>query len=68
MLQTVIILIGKYQFKDDVSLVVKPRVFYTKHYYGIGRSWSNFIQFFMDDFIIRLTILSILNPRTLNES
>ena len=30
MLQTVIILIGKYQLKDDVSVVVKPRVFYTK--------------------------------------
>ena len=30
MLQTVIILIGKYQLKDNVLLVVKQQVFYTK--------------------------------------
>ena len=30
MLQTVIILIGKYQLKDDVLFVVNQRVFYTK--------------------------------------
>jgi hypothetical protein len=29
MLQTVIILIGKYQLKDDVLFVVNQRVFYT---------------------------------------
>jgi len=67
MLQTVIILIGKYQLKDDVLLVVKQRVFYTK---TLPRDRSILVEFhfffFMDDLISRFTILSILNPRILN--
>ena len=43
MLQTVIILIGKYQLKDDVLFVVKHRVFYTKTL-PRDQSWSNFIK------------------------
>ena len=48
MLQTVIILIGKYQLKDDVLFVVNQPVFYTTTNtsttitVGIDRSWSIF--------------------------
>ena len=54
--QTVVILIGKYQLKDDISCVVFQQVFYTKTTLtmtagiDLGRV-SSF--FFMDDLISR---------------
>lgn len=45
MLQTVVILIGKYQLKDDISCVVNQQVFLYNNCRG-DQSSSNFINFF----------------------
>jgi len=74
MLQTVIILIGKYQLKDDVLLVVKQRVFYTKtlprdrsilvefHFFFHGRPHKsiNYFIYFESAHIKLIMILNII--------
>ena len=52
MLQTVVILIGKYQLKDDISCVVFQQVFYTTTTIAAGINLRRIsLFFFMDDLI-----------------